>query len=129
MPDLYQGDECVTLSLVDPDNRRPVDFAARRALLSALRHGAAPADPDARKLALVGALLDLRARRPETFASGAYTPLDAGPDALAFLRGDAVFVSMPVRERGRALDPPPGDWRSACPSLAGITVFETAKKL
>jgi (1->4)-alpha-D-glucan 1-alpha-D-glucosylmutase len=129
VPDLYQGDECVTLSLVDPDNRRPVDFAARRALLSALRDGATPADPDARKLALVGALLDLRARRPETFASGAYMPLDAGPDALAFLRGDAVFVSMPVREHGRAPDPPPGDWRPACPTLAGNTELERDKRV
>jgi (1->4)-alpha-D-glucan 1-alpha-D-glucosylmutase len=128
VPDLYQGDECVTLSLVDPDNRRPVDFAARRELLASLRAGGAePDDPDARKLALVHALLDLRARRPDTFASGAYTPLDRGSDALAFLRGEDVFVSMPVREHGRPPDPPPGDWRPACPSFAGVTVLERTR--
>jgi (1->4)-alpha-D-glucan 1-alpha-D-glucosylmutase len=43
VPDVYQGDELVALSLVDPDNRRPVDWARRRALL-----GAPPADPDTR---------------------------------------------------------------------------------
>ena len=42
VPDIYQGDELVALSLVDPDNRRPVDWARRRELLGALRDGAPP---------------------------------------------------------------------------------------
>ena len=41
MPDVYQGDELLDLSLVDPDNRRPVDWARRRELLDELRAGAA----------------------------------------------------------------------------------------
>src|SRR5918994_1527172 len=63
VPDIYQGDELVALSLVDPDNRRPVDWARRRELL-----GAPPSDPDTRKLWLIRALLALRARRSEAFA-------------------------------------------------------------
>ncbi len=113
MPDLYQGDELEALALVDPDNRRPVDWHRRAALLGELRDGALPGSRDARKLWLIHALLALRARRPETFGAGGYTPLDAGPDAVAFLRGDAVAVAMPIREGGLDLDLlalPDGDW-------------------
>jgi (1->4)-alpha-D-glucan 1-alpha-D-glucosylmutase len=115
VPDVYQGDELVALSLVDPDNRRPVDWARRRALLDELRAGTAPSGPDARKLWLIRELLALRARRPAAFAGG-YTPLDAGPDAVAFLRGDEVAVAMPIRDGGLdtfALDLPRGTWRPA----------------
>jgi (1->4)-alpha-D-glucan 1-alpha-D-glucosylmutase len=95
VPDVYQGDELVALSLVDPDNRRPVDWALRRELLAALRDGAPPSDPDTRKLFLIRALLALRARRPEAFA-GRYTPLDVGRGAVGFLRGDDVMVALPI---------------------------------
>ena len=124
VPDLYQGDELVSLSLVDPDNRRPVDWARRRALLAA---GAVPDSPDGRKLRLIRDLLALRARRPDAFA-GAYAPLDAGPDAVAFLRGDAVAVAVPVL--GEIARPvlPAGDWRPVTDpaALAGIDVRERA---
>ena len=128
VPDVYQGDELVALSLVDPDNRRPVDWARRRELLAALRDGTPPDGPDARKLWLIHALLALRARRPEPFA-GAYTPLDAGPDAVAFLRGDDIAVALPIREGGLDMPAlPPGDWRAAFDPErlpgAGIRVFE-----
>jgi len=119
VPDVYQGDELVALSLVDPDNRRLVDWARRRELL-----GAPPSDPDTRKLWLIRALLALRARRPEAFAGG-YTPLDAGADTVAFLRGDAVAVAMPVRGSGHEFELPAGDWaRVVGPELAGVTVLE-----
>jgi (1->4)-alpha-D-glucan 1-alpha-D-glucosylmutase len=104
VPDIYQGDELVALSLVDPDNRRPVDWERRALLLAELRDGATPMSPDARKLFLVRALLALRARRAAAFDGGAYTPLDAGPDAVAFLRGDDVAVALPVREGGLDLE-------------------------
>jgi (1->4)-alpha-D-glucan 1-alpha-D-glucosylmutase len=121
VPDLYQGDEIVALALVDPDNRRPVDWARRRALL-----GAPPDTPDTRKLSLIRALLALRARRPAAF-SGSYTPLDAGPDAVAFLRGDAVAVAVPVHGEAAALALPPGDWRPVVDGdPAGIRVLERA---
>jgi (1->4)-alpha-D-glucan 1-alpha-D-glucosylmutase len=130
IPDVYQGDELVALSLVDPDNRRPVDWERRRALLAELRDGAAPTSPDARKLWLIRELLALRARRPEAFR-GSYAPLDAGPDAVAFLRGDEVAIALPVREGGldiERLSLPPGDWRPAFDperlAGAGITARE-----
>jgi (1->4)-alpha-D-glucan 1-alpha-D-glucosylmutase len=124
IPDIYQGDELVALSLVDPDNRRPVDWERRRELLEGLGSGAATDGPDARKLALVRDLLALRARRPEAFA-GSYEPLAAGPDAVAFVRGGEVAVAVPVR--GDAAAPvAPGDWASAGSFPAGITVLERA---
>ena len=106
VPDIYQGDELVALSLVDPDNRRPVDWERRAQLLAELRDGAAPMSADARKLFLVRALLALRARRAAAFDGGGYTPLDAGPDAVAFLRGDEVAVALPIREGGLDLELP-----------------------
>jgi (1->4)-alpha-D-glucan 1-alpha-D-glucosylmutase len=100
VPDVYQGDELESLSLVDPDNRRPVDWSARRRAL-------ASATPPA-KLQVIRAVLALRADRPEAFA-GPYEPLDAGPDVLAFTRGDGVLVALPLRP-GASFDPPAG-WR------------------
>jgi (1->4)-alpha-D-glucan 1-alpha-D-glucosylmutase len=96
LPDVYQGDELWALSLVDPDNRRPVDWAARRAALRELQDGAAPTRETV-KLHLVWKALDLRRRRPETFA-GDYVPIPAGDDVIAFLRGDAVLVAAGVRD-------------------------------
>jgi (1->4)-alpha-D-glucan 1-alpha-D-glucosylmutase len=105
VPDFYQGTEFWDLSLVDPDNRRPVDFAARSAALEAI--GDAPdwpalaaAWPDGRiKLALTRRLLALRAQLADLFARGAYRPLAVtGPhsnEIIAFARvrdRDAVIV-------------------------------------
>jgi (1->4)-alpha-D-glucan 1-alpha-D-glucosylmutase len=100
VPDIYQGDELWALSLVDPDNRRPVDWAARRVALDALRGGGPPTRETA-KLHLVWSVLGLRRRRPEAFA-GAYTPIAAGDEVCAFLRGDDVLVAVALRERWRA---------------------------
>ncbi|CAN5607795.1 malto-oligosyltrehalose synthase [soil metagenome] len=95
VPDIYQGAELWEQSLVDPDNRRAVDFTARAVLLARLRAEGAPvaaADwPSGTvKLALIAALLDLRSRKPGLFAQGAYLPLAAeGPEAAslcAFMR-------------------------------------------
>jgi (1->4)-alpha-D-glucan 1-alpha-D-glucosylmutase len=96
MPDVYQGDELWALSLVDPDNRRPVDWEARRSALAELRDGAAPTRETA-KLHLIAAALGLRRRRPEAFA-GDYVPVPAGDDVVAFLRGDAVLAAVAVRD-------------------------------
>jgi (1->4)-alpha-D-glucan 1-alpha-D-glucosylmutase len=108
--DVYQGDELEALSLVDPDNRRPVDWTARREALDALRSGAAPA-PRTMKLYTIWKVLDLRSRCPSAFA-GAYEPVEAGPGVCAYLRGGEVLVVVPVRDwdeasiRGQA-----GRWR------------------
>jgi len=97
IPDVYGGDELWFLALVDPDNRRPVDWEARRRALDALRRGAAPTRATV-KLWLIRQALDLRARRPEAF-EGAYEPVDAGEGTVAFLRGDEeVLVAVRVRE-------------------------------
>jgi (1->4)-alpha-D-glucan 1-alpha-D-glucosylmutase len=89
VPDVYQGTELLDDSLVDPDNRRPVDYARRREALSALRDA---------KMGVVAAALRLRRRRPDTFLSGGYTPVlaeGAGAEHLvAFLRGDDVLVAV-----------------------------------
>jgi (1->4)-alpha-D-glucan 1-alpha-D-glucosylmutase len=107
--DIYQGDELEALNLVDPDNRRPVDWGARREALDRLRAGVAP-EPEERKLFLIWRALDLRARRPEAFA-GSYEPVDAGPGTVAYLRGGDVLVVVPVRDWDGAWLSAPGRWR------------------
>jgi len=93
VPDIYQGCELWALSLVDPDNRRPVDYAARRALLRELR-GMKPAaiwerrDEGLPKLWLIHAALELRARKSACFTPGSrHMPVDTGTEnAVAYLR-------------------------------------------
>jgi (1->4)-alpha-D-glucan 1-alpha-D-glucosylmutase len=102
VPDVYQGTELQDLSLVDPDNRRPVDYALRRRLLASLDDGEVPAvdDVGAAKLLVVSRTLRARREHPEWFAG--YTPLEAsGPaagHAVAFDRGGVVAVAtrLPV---------------------------------
>lgn len=101
VPDLYQGNEFWDFSLVDPDNRRPVDFAARR---QALAQGGEPAAllehwRDGRiKQALIARTLALRGRCPALFAAGDYLPLEVvGEHAgrlLAFARRHAGQWAM-----------------------------------
>lgn len=116
LPDVYQGDELWAHSLVDPDNRRPVDWDARREALAALRDGA-PLTGDTIKLHLVAAALDLRRRHPEAFADNNYTPIPAGDDTIAFLRGDEILIAATIRDTATGTsgwDLPPtitGRWR------------------
>lgn len=106
VPDTYQGGELWDLSLVDPDNRRPVDFDERRALLAELKSGIAPdqilrrADSGLPKLWTAHVALTLRNAHPEWFGDSAgYEPIVAtGPKKdhlVAFLRGGAVAVLAP----------------------------------
>jgi (1->4)-alpha-D-glucan 1-alpha-D-glucosylmutase len=111
VPDVYQGDELEALSLVDPDNRRPVDFEARRAALARLASGQPPRDFGERKMELIRRALALRARRPDAFA-GSYEPLPAGPGVCAYLRGGDVLAIVPVRDYEEASVAVPGRWRS-----------------
>jgi (1->4)-alpha-D-glucan 1-alpha-D-glucosylmutase len=112
IPDIYQGDELHYLALVDPDNRRPVDWDWRQAMLRRLM-GGSPPDFETRKMFLILRLLGLRARRPDVFAGGRYQPLDAGDRVCAFLRGDEVMVAVAVRgDAGDGtLETPQGRWR------------------
>jgi len=120
VPDVYQGTELWENSLVDPDNRRAVDFDARRALLDIL-DGAVEAPPidgsGAAKLWVVSRTLRLRRDWPDLFAG--YDPLAAegaaAEHAVAFDRGGAITVAtrLPVRlERD-------GGWRDTTMELAG----------
>lgn len=92
VPDLYQGTEFWDFSLVDPDNRRPVDYAARRAVLAEppLERQWSERPPAQIKLHLIRRLLTLRREYPALFAAGEYIPLETtGPHAdklLAFMR-------------------------------------------
>ena len=102
MPDFYRGTELWDFNLVDPDNRRPVDYDARRHRLKKLREAAdkdLPSfsqdlaarwpDPDV-KLWITSASLHTRRELPEVFANGDYIPLSATGAAadhvLAFAR-------------------------------------------
>jgi (1->4)-alpha-D-glucan 1-alpha-D-glucosylmutase len=130
VPDFYQGTEFWDLSLVDPDNRRPVDFAARAQALQSLSGSidwtALTATwPDGRiKLALTARLLAIRRELAPVFTDGDYRALEVeGPDRheiVAFARchdGDAVLVIV-GRLFNRASQGGhrwPRDWNAAVP--------------
>jgi len=92
VPDVYQGTEMVDASLVDPDNRRPVDLDLRVARLARLDAGARPEGPDDEKLLVTSRALRVRREHTEVFVGEAasYTPLPTTTGHLvAFSRGDA----------------------------------------
>jgi (1->4)-alpha-D-glucan 1-alpha-D-glucosylmutase len=103
VPDVYQGTEVWDDSLVDPDNRRPVDFATRRDALSALQHS---------KIRVVASALRLRREKPDLFVSGGYTPLlaqgSAAAHLAAFMRGTEV-VTVVTRHSVRLAETGWGD--------------------
>jgi (1->4)-alpha-D-glucan 1-alpha-D-glucosylmutase len=90
VPDVYQGCELTDSSLVDPDNRRDVDFPARRDRLTRLDAGNAPADLDDEKLLVTSRLLRLRREHPDWFVGpgASYLPIPTSSgNAVAFARG------------------------------------------
>jgi (1->4)-alpha-D-glucan 1-alpha-D-glucosylmutase len=123
VPDVYQGTELWDLSLVDPDNRRPVDYAERRRLLTELDAGTVPAvdETGAAKLLVVSRVLRHRRDAPGAFSG--YAPVEvtgaAADHAVALDRGGVVAVAtrLPVRLaadggwRDTALQLPHGGWR------------------
>lgn len=106
VPDLYQGTELWSVDLVDPDNRRPVDFVTREKMLDELstltaaqamqrRHEGVP------KMMLIHRALELRARRPELFEQGTYEPITASSDnVVAYQRDQHVVVAVPRLSKG-----------------------------
>lgn len=138
VPDLYQGNELWRFDLVDPDNRRPVDFARRRALLEEIaaawsapdagaRIRAMVADPadDRVKLLVSWRTLRWRRSRPALFREGSYQPLWAEGDvadhvcAYARTHGEDWVVAATLRwpgglvDEGDAVLPAPAAWGDA----------------
>lgn len=117
VPDVYQGSELMPLLLVDPDNRRPVDYARRDGLLQDFEAAAGGGAPSADWLAALAAtpgdgrlklwclwrLLQLRRERPALFAHGGYQPLRVQGarrnHAIAFARGDDTATLVVVAGR------------------------------
>ena len=117
IPDVYQGTELWEDSLVDPDNRRAVDFARRRDLLASLIE-APPVDASgAAKLWVTATALRLRRDRPELFTSYAPVPVSgpAASHAIAYDRGGALTVAtrLPIRLAES------GGWRDTVVELPG----------
>ncbi|OBH58328.1 malto-oligosyltrehalose synthase [Mycobacterium colombiense] len=116
IPDVYQGTELWDDSLVDPDNRRAVDYAARRAALRALEHP---------KIRVVTTALRVRRDHPDAFLHGDYVPVladgDAADHVLAFGRGEDIVVAVTrwtvrLTETGwgnTVLPLPDGTWKDA----------------
>jgi (1->4)-alpha-D-glucan 1-alpha-D-glucosylmutase len=140
VPDFYQGTEFWDLSLVDPDNRRPVDFDARRATLAELGD-----NPDwealARdwqsgriKFALTRQLLAIRNRFQHVFSNGSYQPLEVtgqhADEIVAFARssGRDTIVVAAGRLFGRATDqgrawPSADAWANASVTIGGYSTI------
>jgi (1->4)-alpha-D-glucan 1-alpha-D-glucosylmutase len=116
VPDFYQGTELWDLSLVDPDNRRPVDFAALASTLKSLEgdvdwRALADAWPDGRiKFALTRRILALRQQLADVFTEGSYRPLaTTGPHrneivAFARLSGREAVIVVAGRLFARVTD-------------------------
>ena len=123
VPDVYQGNEIWDFSLVDPDNRRPVDYVERKKMLDALK-GANPGElldnwSDGRiKLFLTHRLLTFRREKGELFQRGSYEPLSLTGEfadcCVAFARetGGQTIVVLAPRLSSRVGFPPIGEaWR------------------
>jgi (1->4)-alpha-D-glucan 1-alpha-D-glucosylmutase len=119
--DVYQGSDLVDLSLVDPDNRRPVDWSTHRDRLERLDAGVPPADLSDEKLLVTAAALRLRRECPEAFVGGEgdHTPLESESNhVVAFARGAADapdVVVLATRLAGRLADA--GGWGPAMVAL------------
>jgi (1->4)-alpha-D-glucan 1-alpha-D-glucosylmutase len=130
VPDTYQGGELLDLSLVDPDNRRPVDYDLRREMLNELRSGMEVDEIMRRmnsgmpKLFVTHHALSLRREHPEWFGvDAAYTPLVAdgskSEHLIGFMRGDSVAALVPrwpLRLGGNwaatTVELPAGEWKN-----------------
>lgn len=131
VPDLYQGAQVWDLSLVDPDNRRPVDH--RRIATTVDRVASATPTSEQPDLAsdgdgtsmvrLVHGVLEHRRSHPSAYVGAPYRPLDVSGDSgehvVSFSRGDVVTVAPRLVVglkrrggwRGTTVDLPPGEWR------------------
>ena len=108
-PDVYQGCEVVDLSLVDPDNRRPIDFYRLSGMLQAVDNGQI-SGLDAEKMLVTSKALRLRRERPEAFrgATAEYRPVaTTSGHAVAFARGcdeETVSITIVTRQPSKLSD-------------------------
>ncbi len=120
VPDIYQGTEIWDDSLVDPDNRRPIDYARRREMLAQIAKVSAnelmQCWPNGRiKMRLTQRLLHLRRENPELFREGNYESLNFGGElaecAIGFARrhGDRAIIVIVPRLSSQVGFPPVGD--------------------
>jgi (1->4)-alpha-D-glucan 1-alpha-D-glucosylmutase len=148
VPDIYQGGELWDFSLVDPDNRRPVDWDLRRSLLAdiaatpaaeVVRHWAQHWQDGREKLFVTQRLLALRRAYPALFAEGDYQPLECDGErsghlcAFARRHGDcAVVVAVPRLVYHLYRDGGTPDWgrtEIALPSATGWADWLTGRRL
>lgn len=146
LPDFYQGAEMWDLSLVDPDNRRPVDYDMRRRALEGLSEQAARSGESAVCREVLGTIADgriklwtihralqLRNRVPEVFRKGAYSAVEVTRDCVdnvvAFLRGSRILAVVPrmaySRMQGRPEMPLGSAWGQGelvIPQLVGASI-------
>ncbi|GAA3716924.1 malto-oligosyltrehalose synthase [Terrabacter ginsenosidimutans] len=134
VPDVYQGTDLVDLSLVDPDNRRAVDYAERRDRLARLDSGLAPADLHDEKLLVTSSALRVRRERPDSFTGqgSTYVPVATTSEhAVAFGRGTGErleAITVVTRLAGRladaggfgdaTIDLPAGRWRDVLSTMS-----------
>jgi len=124
VPDVYQGSELWETSLVDPDNRRPVDYSVRRGILARIDDGWLPPvdESGAAKLLVTSRALRQRRDAPERFFRHVPVPAfgSAAAHLLAFDRGDAVTIAtrLPL---GLAAA---GGWRDTTIVLAATPVID-----
>jgi (1->4)-alpha-D-glucan 1-alpha-D-glucosylmutase len=133
VPDIYQGNEIWDLSLVDPDNRRPVDYKLRQTMLDTLSK-AQPEElltswPDGRiKLFLTSRALRLRRDNPDLFTNGSYEPLMAngtfGDCVVSFVRqlDQSSIIVIAPRLSSRIGFPPIGErWQDTFIEISETT--------
>ncbi|MDQ3758286.1 MAG: malto-oligosyltrehalose synthase, partial [Actinomycetota bacterium] len=111
VPDIYQGTELWDDSLVDPDNRRPVDYEERRRLLASGDHP---------KLRVITTAL-------RAGVSGEYRPLPSDDRTVAFARGDRHVVAVPRLGGPVSFEVPPGEWHDLLDDLP-VSLFERAER-
>jgi len=144
IPDVYQGTELWNSSLVDPDNRRPVDYGVRREALDGLRERGAPSSDLAKELVssyrdgrikmhVMRTGLRMRREAPALFLEGAYRPIATdSPHLFAFARslGDAEVVVVAPRLTWQLVGAPRfalgSDWRDIAVDLGVDSSWENA---
>ncbi|MGI9086217.1 MAG: malto-oligosyltrehalose synthase [Chthoniobacterales bacterium] len=141
VPDIYQGNEIWDFSLVDPDNRRPVDYQKRREMLAGLTSADAAelfrTWPDGRiKLFLTQRLLQLRRDHRELFSHGSYVPLTVtgthADSCVAFAREHANewLVALAPRLTARVGFPPLGErWQDTSVELPEAAATLSAQEI